>query len=63
MLAEQKKHNDFKQQMRDKGKVVDDADTQILKEKLKRYETSLSLLDKDNQALKQHAKEKDQKIQ
>ena len=45
--------------MRDKGKVIDDEDTQVLKEKLKRYETSLSQLDKDNQALKQQVKEKD----
>lgn len=49
--------------MRDKGKVVDDEDTQILKEKLKRYETSLSSLDKENQAHKKKDKEKDQNIE
>ena len=45
--------------MRDKGKVIDDEDTQILKEKLKRYETSLSLLDKDNKAKEKQVKERD----
>ena len=47
--------------MKDKGKLIEDADTQVLKEKLARYETSLQLEAKNLQASKKEVKDKDNK--
>jgi|TARA_B110000285_G_C15038583_1_gene570623 hypothetical protein len=41
LLLQHKKDLEFRQSMKDKGKLVEDADTQVLREKLARYETSL----------------------
>jgi uncharacterized protein (DUF3084 family) len=48
--------------MKDKGKLIEDADTQVLKEKLARYETSLQLEAKNIQASKKEVKDKDADI-
>ena len=48
--------------MKDKGKLIEDADTQVLKEKLARYETSLQLEVKNHQAAKKDIKDKEAAI-
>lgn len=48
--------------MKDKGKLIEDADTQVLKEKLARYETSLQQEVKNHQAAKKDIKDKEAAI-
>jgi hypothetical protein len=50
---------DLKQNLRDKGKLVEQTETQELREKLAKYETSLANQDRDNANLKKQLKEKE----
>ena len=48
--------------MKDKGKVVESDETQILKESLRRHETSLQAQNAENMQLKRQLKEKNEQI-
>ena len=49
----------MKEFLKNKGKIVEDSDTLILKEKLKRYETSIELIERDKLKFKNTLKEKE----
>ena len=48
--------------MKDKGKVVESDESQILKESLRRHETSLQAQNAENMQLKRQLKEKNEQI-
>lgn len=49
--------------MKEKGKIVDSDEAQILKEQLRRHETSLQQQNADNQQIKKQLKEKSEQIE
>ena len=58
MLKQNKIHQDQLEKLKQEGKVVEDKDTIILKEKLNRYQTTLAQKEKEKNQLKLEIKDK-----
>ena len=62
MLKQRIKDIKFREEMKNKGRVTETTETQILKEKIKRCQTSIVILDKEKIQFKTLSLEKEEKI-
>lgn len=66
LLRQRKIDQEFRvimKKYREKGQVVESDEKQVLKESLRRHETSLQTQNAENMALKRQAKAKDEQIE
>ena len=60
MLKQRIKDIKFREEMKNKGRVTETTETQILKEKIKRCQTSIVILDKEKIQFKTLSLEKEE---